>query len=97
MKYHECCYVIHLIQSLYVCVCVCVCMCVCEQNKVFIHRGKDFERREDFLNELMSQFPSAVCLNITTMPEDDIKNSPMQCILSTHTHTHTHRYIHVWI
>ncbi|XP_062332902.1 dedicator of cytokinesis protein 2 [Osmerus eperlanus] len=49
-------------------------------NKVFIHRGKDFERREDFLNELMSQFPSAVCLNITTMPEDDIKNSPMQYI-----------------
>ncbi|KAA8588917.1 hypothetical protein FQN60_010262, partial [Etheostoma spectabile] len=26
----------------------------------------------------MSQFPSAVRLNMTTMPGDDIKNSPLQ-------------------
>lgn len=47
---------------------------------MFIHRGKEYERREDFQNQLMSQFPSAVRLNITTMPGDDIKNSPLQCI-----------------
>uniref|UniRef100_A0A672NCH1 Dedicator of cytokinesis 2 n=1 Tax=Sinocyclocheilus grahami TaxID=75366 RepID=A0A672NCH1_SINGR len=50
------------------------------RNKVFIHRGKEYERREDFQSQLMSQFPSAVRLNITTMPGDDIKNSNMQYI-----------------
>uniref|UniRef100_A0A672S3Z5 Dedicator of cytokinesis 2 n=1 Tax=Sinocyclocheilus grahami TaxID=75366 RepID=A0A672S3Z5_SINGR len=50
------------------------------RNKVFIHRGKEYERREDFQSQLMSQFTSAVRLNITTMPGDDIKNSNMQCI-----------------
>uniref|UniRef100_A0A669EXS6 Dedicator of cytokinesis 2 n=1 Tax=Oreochromis niloticus TaxID=8128 RepID=A0A669EXS6_ORENI len=50
------------------------------RNKVFIHRGKEYERREDFQNQLMSQFPSAVRLNTTTMPGDDIKNSPLQYI-----------------
>ncbi|KAI4899910.1 hypothetical protein NFI96_019488, partial [Prochilodus magdalenae] len=52
------------------------------RNKVFIHRGKEYERREDFQSQLMSQFPSAVRLNTTTMPGDDIKNSPLQCILN---------------
>ncbi|XP_029020268.1 dedicator of cytokinesis protein 2-like [Betta splendens] len=50
------------------------------RNKVFIHRGKEYERREDFQNHLMSQFPSAMRLNTTTMPGDDIKNSPLQYI-----------------
>uniref|UniRef100_A0AAR2IJN8 Dedicator of cytokinesis 2 n=1 Tax=Pygocentrus nattereri TaxID=42514 RepID=A0AAR2IJN8_PYGNA len=50
------------------------------RNKVFIHRGKEYERREDFQGQLMSQFPSAVRLNTTTMPGDDIKNSPLQYI-----------------
>uniref|UniRef100_A0A672I6T9 Dedicator of cytokinesis 2 n=1 Tax=Salarias fasciatus TaxID=181472 RepID=A0A672I6T9_SALFA len=50
------------------------------RNKVFIHRGKEYERREDFQNQLMSQFPSSVRLNITTMPGDEIKNSPLQYI-----------------
>ncbi|XP_061899912.1 dedicator of cytokinesis protein 2 [Entelurus aequoreus] len=50
------------------------------RNKVFIHRGKEYERREDFQNHLMSQFPSAVRLNTTTMPGDDIWNSPLQYI-----------------
>ncbi|KAM4621829.1 LOW QUALITY PROTEIN: dedicator of cytokinesis 2 [Polymixia lowei] len=50
------------------------------RNKVFIHRGKEYERREDFQNHLMSQFPSAVRLNITTMPGDDIRNSHLQYI-----------------
>uniref|UniRef100_A0A8C4HT67 Dedicator of cytokinesis 2 n=1 Tax=Dicentrarchus labrax TaxID=13489 RepID=A0A8C4HT67_DICLA len=50
------------------------------RNKVFIHRGKEYERREDFQNQLMSQFPSAVRLNTTTIPGDDIRNSPLQYI-----------------
>uniref|UniRef100_A0A8C5EGG2 Dedicator of cytokinesis 2 n=1 Tax=Gouania willdenowi TaxID=441366 RepID=A0A8C5EGG2_GOUWI len=50
------------------------------RNKVFIHRGKEYERREDFQNQVMSQFPSSVRLNTTTMPGEDIKNSPLQYI-----------------
>ncbi|XP_040029481.2 dedicator of cytokinesis 2 [Gasterosteus aculeatus] len=50
------------------------------RNKVFIHRGKEYERREDFQNQLMSQFPSAVRLNTTTIPGDDIRSSPLQYI-----------------
>ncbi|KAJ0050076.1 hypothetical protein NL108_011796, partial [Boleophthalmus pectinirostris] len=50
------------------------------RNKVFIHRGKEYERREDFQNHLMSQFPSSVRLNTTTMPGDDIRESPLQYI-----------------
>ncbi|TRY83827.1 hypothetical protein DNTS_031967, partial [Danionella cerebrum] len=50
------------------------------RNKVFIHRGKEYERREDFQSQLMSQFPSAARLNTTTIPGDDIRNSSMQYI-----------------
>ncbi|KAG7465378.1 hypothetical protein MATL_G00175820 [Megalops atlanticus] len=50
------------------------------RNKVFIHRGKEYERREDFQSQLMSQFPSAVRLNTTSAPGDDIRNSPHQYI-----------------
>lgn len=54
------------------------------KNKVFIHRGKEYERREDFQNHLMSQFPSAVRLNTTTIPGSDIRDSSLQCILHNH-------------
>uniref|UniRef100_A0AAY4DU56 Dedicator of cytokinesis 2 n=1 Tax=Denticeps clupeoides TaxID=299321 RepID=A0AAY4DU56_9TELE len=50
------------------------------RDKVFIHRGKEYERREDFQNQLLSQFPSAVKLNTTHMPEDEIRKSPHQYI-----------------
>uniref|UniRef100_A0A8C7HA35 Dedicator of cytokinesis 2 n=1 Tax=Oncorhynchus kisutch TaxID=8019 RepID=A0A8C7HA35_ONCKI len=64
------------------------------RNKVFIHRGKEYERREDFQNQLMSQFPSAVRLNITTMPGDDVRLSPLQCILMyTHTIFYKSNYV----
>uniref|UniRef100_A0A8C6KFV9 Dedicator of cytokinesis 2 n=1 Tax=Nothobranchius furzeri TaxID=105023 RepID=A0A8C6KFV9_NOTFU len=59
------------------------------RNKVFIHRGKEYERREDFQNQLMSQYPSSVRLNTTTMPGEDIKNSPLQCILMAAFHIKT--------
>lgn len=51
------------------------------QNKVFIYRGKEYERREDFQAQLMSQFPSAEKMNSTAAPGEDVRNSPGQCIL----------------
>ena len=51
------------------------------QNKIFIYRGKEYERREDFSLRLLTQFPNAEKLSSTTPPGDDIKSSPKQCIL----------------
>lgn len=51
------------------------------QNKVFIYRGKEYERREDFQMQLLSQFPNAEKMNTTSAPGDDVKNAPGQCIL----------------
>ncbi|CAH2276722.1 dedicator of cytokinesis 2 [Pelobates cultripes] len=45
------------------------------RNKVFIYRGKEYERREDFLAQLMSQFPFSEKLNTTSSPGENIKNS----------------------
>uniref|UniRef100_A0A8D2PSS5 Dedicator of cytokinesis 2 n=1 Tax=Zosterops lateralis melanops TaxID=1220523 RepID=A0A8D2PSS5_ZOSLA len=50
------------------------------RNKVFIYRGKEYERREDFQAQLMSQFPSAEKMNTTAAPGEDVKNSPGQYI-----------------
>uniref|UniRef100_A0A8C3JVT3 Dedicator of cytokinesis 2 n=1 Tax=Calidris pygmaea TaxID=425635 RepID=A0A8C3JVT3_9CHAR len=50
------------------------------RNKVFIYRGKEYERREDFQAQLMSQFPSAEKMNTTSAPGEDVKNSPGQYI-----------------
>uniref|UniRef100_H3BDM0 Dedicator of cytokinesis 2 n=1 Tax=Latimeria chalumnae TaxID=7897 RepID=H3BDM0_LATCH len=50
------------------------------RNKVFIHRGKEYERREDFEVHLMSQFPNAEKMKSTSAPGEDIKNSPGQFI-----------------
>uniref|UniRef100_A0A667G9B7 Dedicator of cytokinesis 2 n=1 Tax=Lynx canadensis TaxID=61383 RepID=A0A667G9B7_LYNCA len=43
------------------------------RNKVFIYRGKEYERREDFQMQLMSQFPNAEKMNTTSAPGDDVK------------------------
>lgn len=51
------------------------------QNKVFIYRGKEYERREDFQMQLMSQFPNAEKMNTTSAPGDDVKSALGQCIL----------------
>lgn len=56
--------------------------CHCFQGKVFIYRGKEYERREDFEARLLTQFPNAEKMKTTSPPGDDIKNSPGQCILS---------------
>ncbi|XP_069872785.1 dedicator of cytokinesis protein 5 isoform X1 [Dipodomys merriami] len=52
------------------------------RNKIFIYRGKEYERREDFSLRLLTQFPNAEKMSSTTPPGDDIKSSPkqyMQC------------------
>lgn len=51
------------------------------QNKVFIYRGKEYERREDFEMRLLSPFPNAEKLKSTSPPGQDITDSPGQCIL----------------
>lgn len=51
------------------------------QNKVFIYRGKEYERREDFEARLFTQFPNAEKMKTTSPPGDDIKSSSGQCIL----------------
>uniref|UniRef100_A0A8C4PNT4 Dedicator of cytokinesis 2 n=1 Tax=Equus asinus asinus TaxID=83772 RepID=A0A8C4PNT4_EQUAS len=50
------------------------------RNKVFIYRGKEYERREDFQMQLMSQFPNAEKMNTTSAPGDEVKNAPGQYI-----------------
>ncbi|XP_010287149.1 PREDICTED: dedicator of cytokinesis protein 1-like, partial [Phaethon lepturus] len=50
------------------------------ENKVFIYRGKEYERREDFEARLLTQFPNAEKMKTTSPPGDDIKNSSGQYI-----------------
>ncbi|KAF1504179.1 Dedicator of cytokinesis protein 1, partial [Megadyptes antipodes antipodes] len=50
------------------------------RNKVFIYRGKEYERREDFEARLLTQFPNAEKMKTTSPPSDDIKNSSGQYI-----------------
>lgn len=50
------------------------------QNKIFIYRGKEYERREDFNLKLLTQFPSAEKMTSTAPPGEEIKASPKQCI-----------------
>ncbi|XP_043919982.1 dedicator of cytokinesis protein 1-like [Protopterus annectens] len=50
------------------------------RNKIFIYRGKEYERREDFEMQLTTQFPNAEKLKTTSAPGDNIKNAPGQHI-----------------
>uniref|UniRef100_A0A8D0BC85 Dedicator of cytokinesis 2 n=1 Tax=Salvator merianae TaxID=96440 RepID=A0A8D0BC85_SALMN len=50
------------------------------RNKVFIYRGKEYERREDFQAQLMNHFPNAEKMNTTAPPGDNLKNSSGQYI-----------------
>uniref|UniRef100_A0A8C3NGL4 Uncharacterized protein n=1 Tax=Geospiza parvula TaxID=87175 RepID=A0A8C3NGL4_GEOPR len=50
------------------------------RNKIFIYRGKEYERREDFNLKLLTQFPSAEKMTSTAPPAEEIKASPKQCI-----------------
>ncbi|KAG8517471.1 Dedicator of cytokinesis protein 1 [Galemys pyrenaicus] len=49
-------------------------------GKVFIYRGKEYERREDFEARLLTQFPNAEKMKTTSPPGDEIKSSPGQYI-----------------
>ncbi|XP_026522962.1 dedicator of cytokinesis protein 1, partial [Notechis scutatus] len=44
------------------------------RSKVFIYRGKEYERREDFEARLLTQFPNAEKMKTTSPPGEDIKN-----------------------
>uniref|UniRef100_F7CH16 Dedicator of cytokinesis 5 n=1 Tax=Monodelphis domestica TaxID=13616 RepID=F7CH16_MONDO len=46
------------------------------RNKIFIYRGKEYERREDFNLKLLTQFPNAEKMTSTTPPGEA---SDMQC------------------
>ncbi|XP_049688052.1 dedicator of cytokinesis protein 2-like isoform X4 [Accipiter gentilis] len=50
------------------------------RNKIFIYRGKEYERREDFEMRLLSPFPNAEKLKSTSPPGEDITSSPGQYI-----------------
>ncbi|KAK5881418.1 hypothetical protein CesoFtcFv8_022219 [Champsocephalus esox] len=50
------------------------------RNKMFIYRGKEYERREDFEARLLTQFPNAEKMKITTPPSEDTKCSSLQFI-----------------
>uniref|UniRef100_A0A673CKV0 Dedicator of cytokinesis 1 n=1 Tax=Sphaeramia orbicularis TaxID=375764 RepID=A0A673CKV0_9TELE len=43
------------------------------RNKMFIYRGKEYERREDFEARLLTQFPNAEKMKTTTPPSEDTK------------------------
>uniref|UniRef100_A0A8C5AIS3 Dedicator of cytokinesis 1 n=1 Tax=Gadus morhua TaxID=8049 RepID=A0A8C5AIS3_GADMO len=50
------------------------------RNKMFIYRGKEYERREDFEARVLTQFPNAEKMKTTTPPSEDIKASSGQYI-----------------
>ncbi|XP_026527103.1 dedicator of cytokinesis protein 5 [Notechis scutatus] len=50
------------------------------RNKMFIYRGKEYERREDFIVKLLTQFPNAEKMSSTAPPTDDVRASLKQYI-----------------
>lgn len=50
------------------------------RNKMFIYRGKEYERWEDFEARLLTQFPNAEKMKTTTPPSEDIRTSSGQYI-----------------
>uniref|UniRef100_A0A8C5IRD5 Dedicator of cytokinesis 5 n=1 Tax=Junco hyemalis TaxID=40217 RepID=A0A8C5IRD5_JUNHY len=50
------------------------------RNKIFIYRGKEYERREDFNLKLLTQFPNAEKMTSTAPPAEEIKASPKQYV-----------------
>ncbi|ETE68227.1 Dedicator of cytokinesis protein 5, partial [Ophiophagus hannah] len=50
------------------------------RNKMFIYRGKEYERREDFIVKLLTQFPNAEKMSSTAPPTEDVRASLKQYI-----------------
>ncbi|XP_053406382.1 dedicator of cytokinesis protein 1-like [Mercenaria mercenaria] len=48
------------------------------QNKVFIYRGKEYERLQDFNGRMQTLFPNSELMKTLSAPSDDIKESPKQ-------------------
>uniref|UniRef100_A0A4W3GF40 Dedicator of cytokinesis protein 2-like n=1 Tax=Callorhinchus milii TaxID=7868 RepID=A0A4W3GF40_CALMI len=65
------------------------------RNKVFIYRGKEYERREDFELQLMMQFPNAEKMKTTSPPGVDLRSGPGQCILPLHFPVHLRDRAHL--
>ncbi|XP_078095350.1 dedicator of cytokinesis protein 5 isoform X2 [Mustelus asterias] len=50
------------------------------RNRMFIYRGKEYERYEDFRLKLATQFPNAEKMTSTSPPGDELKASPTQYV-----------------
>ncbi|XP_039625562.1 dedicator of cytokinesis protein 5 isoform X1 [Polypterus senegalus] len=50
------------------------------RNKIFIYRGKEYERLEDFSLKVLTQFPNASRMTSTAPPSEDVRNSSGQHI-----------------
>ncbi|XP_041065721.1 dedicator of cytokinesis protein 5 isoform X3 [Carcharodon carcharias] len=50
------------------------------RNRMFIYRGKEYERYEDFRLKLATQFPNAEKMTSTSPPSDELKTSPKQYV-----------------
>uniref|UniRef100_A0A3Q2DTW0 Dedicator of cytokinesis 1 n=2 Tax=Cyprinodon variegatus TaxID=28743 RepID=A0A3Q2DTW0_CYPVA len=50
------------------------------RNKMFMYRGKEYERREDFEARLLTQFPNAEKMKTTTPPSEETKSSNGQYV-----------------
>ncbi|GFG33105.1 hypothetical protein Cfor_10663, partial [Coptotermes formosanus] len=50
------------------------------QNKVFVYRGKEYERLSDFSSRTLNQLPNAELMNKLTAPGEDIMESPHQYV-----------------
>lgn len=51
------------------------------QNKIFVYRGKAYERRSDVLKNILGLFPDSIIRENLTKPGPEITDSPKQCIL----------------
>ncbi|KAK3913017.1 Dedicator of cytokinesis protein 1 [Frankliniella fusca] len=50
------------------------------QNKVFVYRGKEYERLTDFCNRTLNQLPNAELMSKLTPPGEDITESMQQFV-----------------
>ncbi|XP_008197863.2 dedicator of cytokinesis protein 1 isoform X2 [Tribolium castaneum] len=50
------------------------------QNKVFVYRGKEYERLTEFNTRILNEFPKAELLNKLTPPGEDITESDKQYV-----------------
>ncbi|MEE6479058.1 hypothetical protein FKM82_012113 [Ascaphus truei] len=50
------------------------------RNKIFIYRGKEYERQEDFNLRLLTQFPNTEKLSSTSSPGEEIRSSAKQYV-----------------